>query len=373
MKKVLSSLALLLAGILLTVGFLVFRRYSQNPQQIFPYPYSFSSEAPGISLDAPILIIGDRMGNYFSKFKTELASVISQDLSKSIKIQSLAKDGHALHRSLHELKSLSQWPQILIYQGASEEFREEKFIPSEIPKIKKNFQLYRDDRFQTLLILYPMISRILYEPLNRVKLTETVTPYVVPDEARYLGRLEMEIKLFEEQLTQLVKESRNRNSLLILTTTPINLDIKPKKVCEFATTSLIEKEIRSLEELLQAENYKAAIAKSEKLMMLYSGNAYLHYLHGQINAKLGRIEDAKSALLQASAYDCDPWRATELQNTVIRKVAKTEQVLLFDFAEMVTRGWTESPRFFDDIYPQNIVYEEGVKQLGLVIKRILKL
>ncbi len=313
------------------------------------------------------------MGAYLAKFQAELAATISQDLMKNIKVQSLAKDGHALHRTLHELKSLSQWPQIVIYQGASEEYREEKFIPAQIPKIVNNFKLYDDDRIQTFLILYPWLSRIIYEPLHLVQFTDALPPYKAPEEDQFLKRMEMEIRLFEKQLQQLVIQSRDRNSLLILTTTPVNLEVPPHKVCQFTTTIEIEKGIREAEEMLKNENLKGALAKTSKLVQIYSGNARLYYVHGQVLTKLSQVDEAKNAFLQASAYDCDPWRGTEIQNSIIRKVAKNQQVLLFDFAEMVNMGWSESPRFFDEIYPQNVVYEGAMKQLGLVIKNILKL
>jgi hypothetical protein len=373
LKKFLKGFFLLLFLGVSTLGFFVYQRYSQNPEQTFPYPYMFSLDALAISLDAPILIVGDRMGVYMAKFQAELAATISQDLSKNIKIQSLAKDGHALHRTLHDLKSLSQWPQIVIFQGASEEYREEKFIPSQVPKILKNFQIYDDDRIQTALILYPLLSRIVYEPIQRVKFTDVLPPYKAPEEEQFLKRMEMEIRLFEKQLRQLVIQSRDRNSMLILTTTPVNLEIEPHKVCGFTTTLEIENGIREVETLLKEENYKGALGKSSKLVQAYTGNARLYFVHGQVLTKVGQIDEAKNALLQSSAYDCDPWRATEIQNSIIRKVARQQQVLLFDFAEMANVGWSESPRFFDEIYPQNLVYEQAMKQLGLVIKSILKL
>src|SRR5690606_11366856 len=136
------GLLLIIFGGIITGGFFVWNRYSRNPEQIVPFPYTFTDEPAAIQLDAPILIVGARMGHYFGQFKTTLAEAISVDLAKPIKIQSIAKPGHALHRTLHELKGPSQWPQILIYQGASEEFSENKFVLSEITKIRQNFELY---------------------------------------------------------------------------------------------------------------------------------------------------------------------------------------------------------------------------------------
>ncbi len=360
-------------GLILTGGFLVWTRYAQNQEQIFPYPYHFISQAPAIQLDAPILITGDRMGKYFAKFQTELAATISQNLAKPIKIQSLAKDGFALHRTLHELRSLTQWPQILIYQGGSEEMGENKFELPEIPKIVTNFKRYNDDRIETLLILYPKLSRLIYEPIKKVKLAETPVITAQGNEAEYLKRLEMEILLFEQQLIQLVGLSKDRNSLLILTTTPVNMDISPHKVCSFTTTVEIEEAIGSLRDLIRAKNHKAAYAMSTKLTQQYSGNALLLYIHGQVARRLGKNDEAKKALLESSAFDCEPWRANEIHNSIIRKVAKEQQVMLFDFAKLVENQWPENPTFFDELYAQNLNYDRAMKQLGLVIKNILKL
>lgn len=373
MKKVLSLLVLTAFGVLLTGGFFVYGRYRVNPEQIVPYPYTFKSSANAIELDAPILIVGDRMGEYFAKFKVELAQTISINLANPIKIQTLAKEGKALHRTLHELKGLTKWPQIMIYHGASEEFRENKFELDEVKKIQKNFSLYNDDRLETAMILHPWISRIVYEPIKRVILAEEPTYLEEITESNYLNRLETELLLYEQQLLELVDLSKNRNSLLILTTTPINLDISPRKVCEFTSTIDLEKEIADLRELLKKNDPKTAYGISSKLIKQYSGNAHLLYMHGQISKRLGYLDEARSALLESSSYDCDPWRATEVYNSIIRKVAKDHQVILFDFAKMVDQEWTQNPTFFDEIHPQNLYYDYGMHQLGLLIKGILKL
>lgn len=363
---------LLIFGVILTGGYFVWTRYEQNPEQIVPFPYSFESPAPGLKLDAPILIAGDRMGFYLGKFSTTLADTISVNLEKPIKIQTIARPGHALHRTLHELKSLSQWPQIVIYQGASEEFGERKFLLEEIKRIRTNFKRYQDDRIETLLILYPWISRIVYEPLKRVILPGQPVQEEMEEE-EYTKRLETELLLFEQQLIQLVNMSKDKNSLLILTTTPINLDERPHKVCGFTTTPDIEAEIIELRKLVDAGNHKGAFTMSSKLISKYTGNAELLYLHGQIAKRLGVVDEAVNTLLTASAYDCEPWRATEIHNSIIRKVAKDQQVLLFDFAKLLEGEYTANTTFFDEIHPQNLYYEKGMEQLGLVIKNILKL
>jgi hypothetical protein len=371
-KKVLSTILKLSLVVVLTTGFFVWDRFSQNPEQIIPFPYVFNDPAPELKVDAPILLAGDRMGFYLNKFSTTLAETISKDLARPIKIQSIARPGQALHRTLHQLKSLKQWPQILIFQGSSEEFFESKFHSSEIPLIRKNFTIYRNDKVETLLILYPWLSRLIYGPIKRTTLGTTPQMEALSEED-YLKKLETEFLLFEQQLIEVVTLAKDRNSLLILTTTPINLDIPPKSVCSFTTTSDIEAEILRLRKLLMENNPKEAYIKSSKLITQFSGNAQLQYLHGQVAKRLGKVDEAVKTLLSSSAYDCTPWRATEVHNSIIRKVAKEHQVLLFDFAKLVENDFSANTTFFDEIYPQNIYYDRGMQQLGLVIKRILKL
>lgn len=373
MKKVLSLVLFSILALILTVGFLIFTRYQKNTEQIVPYPYTFQVKAPAIELSAPILITGDRMALYLSKFQTELASVISVNLATPIKIQTMAKEGNGLHRTIHELNSLTQWPQILVYQGASEEFKENKFELSEIPKISENFKRYGDEKIETLLMLYPWFSKIIYDPIRMVKLAETPELIEVSDEALYLKKLETELLLFEQQLIELVRLSKDRNTLLILTTTPLNLDEAPKLVCEFTTTVDIDLKIKDLKELMDATDFKAAYGKSSQMVKALSGNAEVFYLHGQISKRLGYNDEALKYLKEATAFDCDPWRATEVHNSIIRRVAQDHQVLLFDFAQLVEKEWANGPTFFDDIHPQNLYYDQGMQQLGSVIKSILKL
>lgn len=373
MKKLLSILASIAFLAILSGGYLVFHRWRNNPERIVPYPYDFSEKAPAIKLDAPILIVGDRMGAYFGRFKAELAAKISQNLDNVIKIQSIATEGFGLHRTLHQLRSLEQWPQILIYQGGSEEFSESKFEVSEIRKISKNFSLYKDDRLHTAMILYPWLSRIVYTPLKRTQLLGTPVLKTDLTEKEYLQKLETEILLFEEQLLELVTMSRDRNSLLILSTTPVNLDVPPKSVCSFSTNTDIERAVLELQDLVKKEDWKTAWSKATKYTVQYPGNAMLFHLEGVVGKNMNKMGEAVNSSLQASSYECTSWRATEVQNSIIRKVATSQQVILFDFSRMLEKEWSSNVTFFDELHPQNVYYDKAMNQLGIAIRKILKL
>jgi len=313
------------------------------------------------------------MGEYFARYKTQLAEGISVNLDNQIKIESLAKPGLGIHRTIHHLKSLSKWPQIILYHGGSEEFSELKFNESELKKIQTNFKILKDDRIETLLILFPELSRIFYTPVQKVVLSEAAIIDQLPKEESYLKRLKTELLLYELHLTDLVNQSRDRNSLIILMTTPINLNIGPRSTCSFTSTSELNQEIEKIREEWKFKNPKSAYAKSSKLVEKHMGNANLYFLHGLISKQIGLRDEGLEYLLKASTYDCSPWRATEVQNAIIRKVAEEQKVLLFDFAKLLERDYTEDATFFDEIYPQNLYYEKAIQQLGFVIKSILKL
>ncbi len=373
MRKFVTVIGAIFLVLLLTGGFLVWQRYSQNVVQIFPYPYSFSSVREDQKPEAPIVLVGDRMGSNFARFIPELSKSISVNLDKPIKIQNLTAEGQSLPRTLNLLDHLVPWPQIVIYHGGSEEFREKKFEISEIPKIRQNLDRYHHEVIETFLILYPWLSRLVYEPVKRVQLPETPAEPTDIGEKEYLARLETELLLYEQQLVQMVEMSKNRNSLLILTTTPINLDIPPKDVCGFSTNLEIDKKILELREYLKKNDLKSAYQESSEARRRYLGNARLLYIHGQISRRLGKLDEGRKVLLEASAYDCVPWRATAVHNSIIRKVARDHQILLFDFALLVEKDWVQNLTYFDELHPQNLYYERAMSQLGQVIRKILKL
>lgn len=373
MKKVLSLIVILVTACLLGFGALIFQRFEANEETIVPFPYKFSKSPAEYKVEAPILVVGDRMGERLARFNRELVEVISSNIDNKIKIQSLAKSNYGIHRTLEDLKTIKKWPQILIYHGGSEEFLEKKFDKAYDSQIKKNFERFSDERIQTLIILYPWLSRLVYEPIKKINLSPA--PQLVEEltEEQYLSTLDTELLLFKEHLQELVKLSQDRNALLILTTTPINLDVPPKKVCSISTNIDVEKDIRTLKDLLRKNDVKKAYALSSKLVTKHVGNAQLYYIHGQITRRLGNLQEAVKFLVESSAYDCNPWRATHLQNNIIRAVARDNQVILFDFAELTDRDYTKNRTFFDEIYPQNLYYELAINQLGILIKNILKI
>jgi hypothetical protein len=88
---------------------------------------------------------------------------------------------------------------------------------------------------------------------------------------------------------------------------------------------------------------------------------------------MGDLAEALDHLHQAAAYDCQSWRATQVTNNIIRKVASEQRVMLFDFARLVESDWTKNSTFFDELNPQNLYYQKAVDALGSVLRRVLQL
>lgn len=371
-KKLIKWTALFTA---LGASFWLWRQLSSNPTGLVPLPYSLPVAKQGLLLEAPVLIVGDRVGARFGLFKENLALGISVGLSKPIKIQTIAKEGFGLHRTLHQLKTLEKWPRVLIYHGGSEEFFESKFITNQIKRVRSNFDLFTNDNAMTAMMLWPFLSRIVYQPIKRVQLNEepSLTLKAKYTDMEYQERLELTYRLFEIELNELVSLSRKNKTLLILTTTPINIDVSPQRTCTNAQSAAIKKEIKLIRELIKNQDYKGAYSKSKELSVSTIANAQVLYLHGQVAYRNGHRQEAIDSLKKAAAFDCIGWRSNEVFNNIIRKIANKNRVTLFDFAKLVEQDWNKNVTFFDEVYPQDIYYDKAMKYLATVLRKILKI
>jgi hypothetical protein len=362
--------------LLLTIIFLIAPVYlylKDIPVQQIPYPYLLEKSKETL-IDAPIVITGDRMGEKFYEFKKTLSDTISVNLSKPIKIASMAKSIEGLHRTINRLKSLKKFPKVVIYTGASQEEWEYLFITREIPTILKNFKNYEDPKLQTLLLLFPFLSKIFYQKIHSVKLPQDI----VLDPNQYTDielfkRIELHYRIYKHELQELVDLVREKNSFLILMTTPLNPNTKPKKICTKSESSEISEKLKELIKLIKKKDFRSAYAHAKILHYLALGNTRVQYLYSRICRKLGKKNEALYALELSSSYDCKRWRANGVYNSILRSVAKSNDIFLYDFDHYLKDNWDKNITFFDEIYPQNVFYERANKAIGRLIKKILKL
>lgn len=350
-------------------------RYMKNRQSITPLPFYFSANTYETNeVDAPILIIGDRLGERLSTFKNQLAEKISINLAKPIKIQTLANEGDHIHRTLQKVKKLKRVPLIIIYIGNSDQSFEKTFHTKSIAKIQNNIALYENDYIKTALMIYPKLSRLIYWPLNYVNLNEKVNK----DETEYPDhifqiRTALNYKLYEYGLDEFFNLAKKRNSLLIPLTTPLNLKKFPKKSCYGSLSKDADADLERLKSLIKEKDFKAAYNLSQELSLLNPSNAQILYLHGQILFKLNKFSDAQKYNELSIAYDCNNKRGNPVYNAILRKIAKKHNISFLDYHQMLADESHDNFTFVDEIYPQDFYLEKIVNILSTKIKKRLRL
>ena len=349
--------------------------YQSNPTMLAPYSYRIdSSNYKGLEVDAPIVIIGDKMATRLGQFTNQLSKEISKDLSRPIKVVSLAANGEGIHRTLAKVKSLPKLPLFLIYMGGSEETYESKFSNQEIPKILKNVSLYENDAIHTMLMLFPELSRFIY---RKVHLTP-LAPEVAVDKNEYPDsitqkRNEIEFKFYKYHLSELFSYAREHNSMIFAISTPINLDAPPKKSCDYSIDNEGKVKLQQTLEFVRQQDFKSAYNVSKELVMTASSNAQVHFIHGKICKKLGRNDEAIKHLRYSSAFDCQNWRATPVYNAILKEVAKEQEVLFYNFDSYLIDNWRKNITFEDDTYPQNFYMNKMLSIIASKIRQVLKL
>lgn len=372
MKKILITCA----ALIIIVGSLVYERYSKNPLSIIPYPFVFQKTAYSqIDEVAPILIIGDKLGARLGKFKKELAQKLSVNLTNPIKISNLANEGDNIHRTLKKIKSLKKMPLIIIYLGGSDEQYESVFQTSNLQKINRNYGFYQDDRVKTALMIWPILSRFIYQPIKYTSLATTPVIDVenYPDHI-HQKRSALSFKLFESALDELYNLARKRNILVIPITPPLNLNTTPVKSCDGTLTdNSAQEELISIKQKIDNRDYKAAINLSQDFVMINPSHSEGLYYHGQILKHLNRFKESQSYLEQAIAFDCRNGGRNPIYNALIKKVSKKYKFNIFDFHQYLADESKSNYVFIDETYPQDLYMERLVDFLALSIKKKLKL
>jgi hypothetical protein len=372
-KKILFLTILILIAF---VGVFSFERISKNPESLIPYPYKFdqSVTTPIDSENIPILIIGDRLAFQLASYKDYLAEKISINLTKKVKILSMAQKGESLHRTLQRVKRLNKLPLITIYLGGSEEYYEKKFLSRDITTIENNFKLFSDDRIKTLLIIFPYLSKLIYEPISYRNFDEKI----LKDETEYtdtvaLKRKMIGFEIYKEELNDLFSYMKDKGSYLFALTAPINYDTPPNKSCDGSLDEFTSKRFDEAIELIKIKDFKKAYSITKDLVLIANNNAKIFYIHGQVAESLGYQKEGQRSLEMGVSLDCTQWRGTPVHNAILRKMAKENEVVLFDFDKYLIKNRDNNTVFSDKIYPQGLYIEKVADILSDRIKRLLKL
>ncbi len=372
MKKILGIILLALVGI----GFFITQRVSENPITITPYPYTVSPELKEkVVVEAPIVIIGDRLGQRLASFKDKLSEALSINLSKPIKVISLAQEGMNIHRIYTKIKQLNRVPLIVIYLGGSEEVKEKLFYGEEYSKINENFKKYNDDTLKTLIMIFPSFSRFIYTPHKRISLGRVPIPFQIEklEDDQIQKYLILNYKLFESAFTEFTSYIKKANSLFIPITPPLNLTTPPKKSCYGTLTGDSGKDYENLIKVYNNKDYKQALNLSKDLVLLNPHNADINFMHSMILKKQQNHKSAQVFAEDALIYDCHRTDGNTIYNTIIKRVAKAQQIQYIDFHQMLYDFSENQPVFLDETYPQDVYFMNIINKLSKVIKKRLRL
>lgn len=348
-----------------------------NPISLYPYPYIIKNTSYHDleqAENANILIVGDRMAQGLENVKPALLKELSKDFSTDLIIYNWAEENEGLHRTLDKLLQLKKYPSIIIYQGASKEFYEEKFTLNQSIELEKNLAKYHDPETASLLMAYPLFSKFIYSYKNIISLGPIVKRIQVERPAEKMQQLfEMGYRVFDLEMDQLVSLAKERNFSLFLLTTPINLKTLPKEVCSNSTSNTLETEQLEISKLLKEGRSKEAFERISFLGNSIQGNAKNYYLLGMALENMGRFEEAALALNQGSAFDCHPWRSNIVFNNIIRTKINEKNVYVVDFDKIVNQNFGIRNLFIDEIYPKMEFYDilgvEIAPMIGQIFKR----
>ncbi len=373
-----SKVILITIFILVVLTTVIVHRFVAMPTNIFPMPYIVQEvlikDRLPAKLDPQVIILGDGAALKLKGIIPDLVKKTSKKISGQIEIYNWAQNYDGIHRSIAKLKSLKKFPPLIIYMGGGSEFFEQKFNLLKRATILENFNKYEDEKWQSLMITMPWLSRLIYHNPRFVHLSGEK----LEDKHEYSAKdkqlaLEISLKLFKLELLEMVSLIKANNSRLIFITTPINLEYPPNQVCENTTNSKITSSQKNIKDLIDKKKYKDAYINLKPLMEESLANAQTYHLKGITELKLGLLEDAKNTLLFAKAFDCDLKKITPMHNAIIKDVAVSENIKLIDFHNLIVNNLGKNALFITPETPQSIYYLELEKLLYTDIVTTLRL
>ncbi|MEK6625117.1 MAG: hypothetical protein AABY86_09120 [Bdellovibrionota bacterium] len=375
MKKI---IIILLTSLLVASG-MFFYNARNAPMQIIPYPYLLNvSSRDDISKaeNANILLIGDRLAVSFARFMPELIQDLSSNIKTPLKFHVWAFEEDGLHRTLANLKRLSHWPKVIIYLGSSEEGFENKFEIKDYSKIMLNFKLFSNPKMATVIMTMPFTSKVLYTQPQHILLGDTKTKreeitFQKSDEE--LAFLKLSFKLFEIEMRELHTLAREHESSVIMLTSPINLEVQPKKTCSDMITSTTMAEEVKIQELMEQGDFKGAFNALVPIVNAIPGNANMQFMLGRAARESGQLAIAKDAFYKAVAFDCELWRAHPVFNEITKHLTQEFGQTLVDFDVLVNGQFGKDSLFLNDIYPQNVYFKLASNLLKEKLKKIFNL
>lgn len=378
-----KKILIIFTGLVLVITGLVYKSVSDSKTLIIPFPYSFQEkyvqkfqEAESAQIkkaeEAQILIVGDELGlslnPYLNRILTENQNYLRAD--GAIFNWSSAKE--PLFRTVFKMKQLSKLPPIVIYLGANSELREQKFDIRDLENITHNFNVYDDEKLISLIITFPVLSKLIYKKMHYFEL-EAPKSYNNLQSSQFRQKeKELNFRLFNYEVQELIDLVKKHKSQLILSSTPINLQTPPHSSCPHTQNEKVIEMQQSIEALLKEGASKDALKEITSLAKINFANAQTFYLLGQAQMMNGDLKEAYYSLQKASIFDCDNWRGNAVYNAILFKKAQDNGVSFIDFDKITSEQLTKEGIFIDETYPHNALYIHFINEINTSLKRIFR-
>jgi tetratricopeptide (TPR) repeat protein len=131
--------------------------------------------------------------------------------------------------------------------------------------------------------------------------------------------------------------------------------------------------MENIQKLKNAGDYKSLYNLLDQLIKSNPGNAALYYEMGLTLKNMNRPKEGINYIQFSMAYDCEVWRGGEIYNVIAKRVAESNEVFYYDFSQMLKDQWGKNELYYDELYPQNLYYEQTMTSLGEVLKQTLKI
>ncbi|EQC44915.1 hypothetical protein [Bacteriovorax sp. Seq25_V] len=364
----------LISIIVLVTGAGIYK-YKSTPERIRPVPFNIPNNLyleNEVAELSDILIIGDNFAIDFNDQIEGMIESLSKGLKKPISIYNYATANEAIYRTIEKVKALKTLPPIVIYMGGSSEFAEDIY-PPKLSNFWMNFKRYQDDYLNTLMIISPATSRLIYKKDEIKILNKEIIPFQFHGDLWYQRVSEATYFIYQDYLRDLIDLIQEKKAISLIITPPVNLQAEVKKACDNSVLDEITISQNEIKVLMDENKYKDAYRQIVALDKTAIGNARTKYLRGKAEFELGMFKEAKETLTLSKALECSPPRASVIINSIQKKIAQEKNVDIIKFDEIINSNFGKDVLFIDSEKPQFIYWEKLVNRLTIKLRGLLEL
>ncbi len=380
MRKVFNIVFYLVLTIIVVLTGALSYHYYRMPTRLTPAPYAVKEgvyQQDDIASNSDALIVGDDMGVSLGPYVNEITTELSKKLARPLSIYNISVRDEALFRTIERLKNLKKIPKILIIATGFSQMQEQLYPKSKsaMKRNDLNFKIYRNLYLQSLMQVYPSISRLAYtsESINLIGKEIKEIDYTEIDDNRFRNILSKELLLFDNTFEKLLRDLKSKGINVIVLIPPVNVELSDLKVCKDTTTTAIEEALKKLSNLLDKNKTKEAQILVKTLDKSIIANSRYHQLKEKLYQKQGEYTKAYEQALLKLSFACEVKSSHPMFVTMLKKNAQAQNVDIIDFDNIVKEGYMRGPLFITRKNPQSTFYSKLIEEIIIKLKQVTQL